>query len=453
MDKKKVFRITVVAVGIVLSCLFVFLLLPRLLVWFLPFVLAYFLAKIIEPLVRLLHKKCKIPRSIGTIISIVLAIGVLGGIIVAVVSRLISEVNDIVAQSDTIIAKIALRYESLRGFLAHRFGIGDALDRTFANLGETLSTYAASHTVPALQGAFDVVKSIPSAIVFAVVFLLGTYFMSSDRERIAAGLHRTIPPKIMGFVDDVMQNVFSALGAYIRAQLVLICITFCELSMGVMIIGGSRIAYYLTKMLIADGSSVKIIDKDPEVCQRFSDEMPKAEIVFGDGAQQELLLEEGIKDTSAFISLTGIDEENILISVLASSFNVPKVITKINRDELHTLSENLGLDTIISPKKTVSDLLVGYARALRNSLGSNIETLYRLMDDHVEAIEFKVSSDFERLDTPLKDMRLKENILIAGIIRNKKPIIPTGNDVILSGDKVIVIAADRKIQELSDILK
>ncbi len=258
MDKKKVFRITVVAVGIVLSCLFVFLLLPRLLVWFLPFVLAYFLAKIIEPLVRLLHKKCKIPRSIGTIISIVLAIGVLGGIIVAVVSRLISEVNDIVAQSDTIIAKIALRYESLRGFLAHRFGIGDALDRTFANLGETLSTYAASHTVPALQGAFDVVKSIPSAIVFAVVFLLGTYFMSSDRERIAAGLHRTIPPKIMGFVDDVMQNVFSALGAYIRAQLVLICITFCELSIGFMIIGGSIADYALVLALV-----ISIIDAIP----------------------------------------------------------------------------------------------------------------------------------------------------------------------------------------------
>ncbi len=221
----------------------------------------------------------------------------------------------------------------------------------------------------------------------------------------------------------------------------------------IMILGGSRIAYYLTKMLIADGSSVKIIDKDPEVCQRFSDEMPKADIVLGDGAQQELLLEEGIKDTSAFISLTGIDEENILISVLATSFNVPKVITKINRDELHTLSENLGLDTIISPKKTVSDLLVGYARALRNSLGSNIETLYRLMDDHVEAIEFKVTAEFECLNTSLKDMRLKENILIAGIIRNKKPIIPTGNDVILSGDKVIIIAADRRIQELSDILK
>ncbi len=221
----------------------------------------------------------------------------------------------------------------------------------------------------------------------------------------------------------------------------------------VMILGGSRISYYLAKMLLADGSNVKIIDQNPEVCQRFCDSLPKATIILGDGSQQELLLEEGIKDTSAFVALTGMDEENILISVLATSFNVPKIITKINREELYGLSKNLGLDTIISPRKSVSDVLVGYARALRNSLGSNIETLYRLMDDHIEATEFKVSSDFPCLNTPLREMKFKENILIAGIIREKKPIIPTGNDVILSGDKVIIIAADRKIQELSDILK
>ncbi len=220
-----------------------------------------------------------------------------------------------------------------------------------------------------------------------------------------------------------------------------------------MILGGSRIAHYLAKMLIADGNTVKVIDIDPEVCRHFCDEVPKATVVYGDGARQELLIEEGIKDTDAFVALTGMDEENILISVLARSFDVPKVISKVNRDEFHLLAENLGLDTIVSPKRIVADVLVGYARALRNSLGSNIETLYRLMDDHVEAIEFKVNDDFGAIDVQLKDMRLKENILIAGIIRAKKPIIPTGNDVILAGDKVIIIAADRKIQEISDILQ
>lgn len=220
----------------------------------------------------------------------------------------------------------------------------------------------------------------------------------------------------------------------------------------IMILGGSRIAYYLTKLLVNGGSNVKVIDKDPEVCQYFSEELPKATIIYGDGAHQELLLEEGIKDTSAFIALTGMDEENILISVLASSFDVPKVIAKVNRDELHGLAENVGLDTLVSPRKIVSDVVVRYARALRNSLGSNIETLYRLMDDRVEASEFRITADFGALETPLKDMKLKPNILIAGIIRDKKPIIPTGNDVLLTGDKVIIIAADRRILEVGDIL-
>ena len=221
----------------------------------------------------------------------------------------------------------------------------------------------------------------------------------------------------------------------------------------VMILGGGRISYYLSRMLIASGTTVKVIDKDDEVCKRFCENLPKANVVIGDGTQQELLLEEGIKDTGAFVTLTGVDEQNILISVLAKTFEVPKVIAKINREELIELADNLGLDTIVSPKKIVSDVLVRYARALRNSLGSNIETLYRLFDDHVEAIEFKVTDSFTKQNVPLKDISLKENILIAGIIREKKPIIPTGSDVILAGDKVIIIAADRKIQELADILK
>lgn len=221
----------------------------------------------------------------------------------------------------------------------------------------------------------------------------------------------------------------------------------------VIILGGSRIAYYLTKMLSNAGSNVKVIDNDPEVCKQFCDTLPKVTVVLGDGTQKELLLEEGIKDTGAFVSLTGIDEQNILISVLAKSLNVPKVISKINRDELLELTDHLGLYTTVSPKKIVSDVLVRYARALRNSLGSNIETLYHLMDERIEAIEFKVSDEFENLNVPLKDMELKENILIAGIIRHKKPIIPSGNDVILADDRVIIIAADRKIQELKDILK
>ncbi len=221
----------------------------------------------------------------------------------------------------------------------------------------------------------------------------------------------------------------------------------------VMILGGSRTAYYLAKMLVNGGSNVKIIDRDPEVCRRFCDDIPKATVIMGDGAQQELLLEEGIKDTQAFVSLTGIDEENILISVFASTLNVSKSIAKVNKEELFTLAQNLGLETIISPKKIISDVLVRYARALNNSFGSNVETLYHLMDGKAEAIEFRVSAEFEKLNIPIKDLNLKSDIIIAGIIRERKPMIPTGDDVILANDRVIVIAADQRLQELSDIIK
>lgn len=164
-------------------------------------------------------------------------------------------------------------------------------------------------------------------------------------------------------------------------------------------------------------------------------------------------MEEDLPSRDAFVALTGMDEENILISIFASTQNVPKVIAKVNRDELSVLAEKLGMDCIVSPKKVITDVLVRYARALQNSMGSNIETLYHLMDGKAEALEFNVSPDFAMLGVPLKELKLKPNTLIAGIIRNRTPLIPGGNDAILAGDRVIVVAADRRLQDLSDILK
>jgi len=221
----------------------------------------------------------------------------------------------------------------------------------------------------------------------------------------------------------------------------------------VMILGGSRVAYYLAKLLLAGGSAVTLIERDQALCQELCATLPKAVVVHGDGAQQEILLEEDLLSRDAFVALTGMDEENILISIFASSQNVPKVIAKVNRDELSLLAEKLGMDCIVSPKKVITDVLVRYARALQNSMGSNIETLYHLMDGKAEALEFNVSPDFAMLGVPLKELALKPNTLIAGIIRNRTPIIPGGNDVISAGDRVIVVAADRRLQDLSDILK
>ena len=220
----------------------------------------------------------------------------------------------------------------------------------------------------------------------------------------------------------------------------------------VILLGGSKIAYYLAKMLTASGINTKIVEKDLEHCQHLSDFLPKAVIIHGDGSHQDLLLEEGLRGVDACVSLTGIDEENIIISIFASSHNVPKVITKINSDELCKMSDRLGLDCVVSPKSVTSDVIVRYARALQNSQGSNVETMYKIMDGKAEVLEFKVGTDARLTDIPLKNLKIKQGILVAGIIRaGKVVIIPTGDDVIKQGDKVIVLAANQRLDALSHI--
>ncbi len=221
----------------------------------------------------------------------------------------------------------------------------------------------------------------------------------------------------------------------------------------IMILGGSKTAHYLAKMLMNSGNNVKIIEKEKQICTELCTVLPNADIVCGDGAEQELLLEEGIRETDAFVALTGMDEENILISIFASSLSVPKVIPKINKEELITMAEKLGVDSLITPKKIISDLLISYVRALENSEGSNVETLYKIMDGKAEALEFSVRPGSEVANIPLKDLNLKKNIIIAGIIRERKTIIPGGLDTIVAGDRVVVISSDKKLEDLSDILK
>ncbi|MBR5498069.1 MAG: Trk system potassium transporter TrkA, partial [Clostridia bacterium] len=221
----------------------------------------------------------------------------------------------------------------------------------------------------------------------------------------------------------------------------------------VIILGGSKTAFYLAKMLISSGVTVKIIEKNPDRCEELCDLLPKATIIQGDGAQQELLLEEGIRSVDAFVALTGMDEENILISIYAAANDVPKVVSKVNRRELANMAENLGLDTIVSPKLITSDILVRYARALENSMGSNVETLYSIMDGRAEALEFKIHPDSNIIGIPLKMLNIKDNIIIAGIIRGGKVIVPGGDDEIMENDKVIVIAADQRLNDIYDIIR
>ena len=220
----------------------------------------------------------------------------------------------------------------------------------------------------------------------------------------------------------------------------------------VIILGGSRTAYYLAEMLIGIGVSVKIIDKDEKICEELGDALPKAVVIHGDGSEQELLLEEGIKSADAFIALTGFDETNILLSMFAMMNGVKKVIAKVNRDEIAPMAARLGLDCIVSPKRMVSDVVVRYARALKNSRGSNVETLYKLMEEKAEALEFNVREDAPLLGVPLKDLKLKKNLLIIGIAREGKIITPSGLTEIHAGDRVVVITTNHGLGDISDIL-
>ena len=221
----------------------------------------------------------------------------------------------------------------------------------------------------------------------------------------------------------------------------------------IMILGGGKLAFYLAKKLSEGNNNITIIEKKPEVCEVLCEALPKVTVVNADGTDQEVLLEEGLLSVDAFVSLTGMDEQNILMSAYAQTKGVPKVITKVNRSALMPLAESWGLDTIISPKMTISDILVRYARALEDSQGSSVETLYKLMDDKVEALEFIVKDTFSKCEIPFKELTLKPNTLVAAIIRNRKTITPTGDDMFMAGDRVIIVAANQRINTLSDILR
>lgn len=220
----------------------------------------------------------------------------------------------------------------------------------------------------------------------------------------------------------------------------------------VMIIGGSRIAGYLAEDLLSSGVSVKIIEQKPERCETLSEALPHALIINGDGSSQELLQAEGLADTDAIITLTGIDEENLIISMYADHVGVPKAITKVNRLEYAWVFKEKGIGSVVSPKLITANDIVRYVRAMENTTGGSVITLHRIVDDKAEALEFLVSPGARNLGLPLHKLTLKPNILIACINRGGRIIIPSGGDHIQEGDTVIVVTtSDQSIYDLNDI--
>jgi K+ transport systems, NAD-binding component len=219
-----------------------------------------------------------------------------------------------------------------------------------------------------------------------------------------------------------------------------------------MIIGGSRAGFYLADQLLRMGIAVKIIESNRERCEDLSVKLPKAVIINGDGTDEELLLEEGIETTESFVSLTGIDEENILLTLFVKQVSNAKVITKINRLNFKNVVNSLDLGSVIYPRYVTAESIIAYVRAKRNSLGSNIETLYHLFDHRVEAIEFKVEENSSVTNIPLTDLSLKKDLLISFINRNGKILIPSGKDCIEPGDTVMIVTSHTGFDNIEDIL-
>lgn len=223
----------------------------------------------------------------------------------------------------------------------------------------------------------------------------------------------------------------------------------------VMIIGGSRTATYLAQRLIRNKIGLTIIELDEKRCMDLSEMLPQATVINGNGTDQKLLLSEGIASSDAVVSLTGIDEENLLVSMFANYVGVPKTITKINRTEYNPVFESMGgIDSVVSPKLLTANEIVRYVRAMEHTTGGSVLTLYKIVDGKAEALEFSVKGEAPFINIPLYRLKLKKNVLIASIIRARKVIIPSGSDVMQKGDTVIVVTeADRAIHDLKDIFE
>ena len=220
----------------------------------------------------------------------------------------------------------------------------------------------------------------------------------------------------------------------------------------VMIAGGGNVGYYLARQLTESGHTVKVLEKKEIRALELGDILPGSEIICGDATERELLNEQGLAYQDAFVALMGRDEENAIISMYAKSQNVGKVVTKASRISTDVLG-SIGLDTVISAQELATDRILSYVRALHNSEGTAVRTLYRIVDGKAEALEFSVPNDFEYIGVTFRDLKLRMNLMIACIIRHNKIIFPRGSDCMEAGDTIIVVTSIESLRTLAEIVE
>lgn len=279
-------------------------------------------------------------------------------------------------------------------------------------------------------------NKLPQNILIAVVERNGETFIPDGSMEFQIDDKVYIIGQISGII-----NLFKSLNRYVQKINT------------VMIVGGGRTAYYLSKIIHRVGMHVKVIEIDPKKCLRLSETLPEVMLIEGDGTNQDVLESENIEEMDAFITMTGRDEENLITAMYALEKGVDKVIAMTTRMSLPTIINKLGLDSVVSPKVVTASYMIGYVRGIQNSRGSIIESVYKIVDGKVEVISFVANSSTRFLDIPLKDLKLKEGILIACIYHHNQVIIPHGNERVQQGDKILVLSDScYKLTDLNGIM-
>ena len=307
---------------------------------------------------------------------------------------------------------------------------------TFANNLIELVEFRVLETDPIINiKLMELNKHLPSKVLFCTV-------MRDEEVFIPKGNFVFLPNDIIQVIGErsSISRFFKYLGR------------ISHKAKNVTIIGGSRTSIYLTWLLEEMYLNVKIIEIDKERCLLLNDVLTETLIIHGDGTDQEVLDSENIESADAIVALTDRDEENLISSLYAHQCGVPKVILKINRQNYFPIVKKLGLDSIISPKFITANNILRFIRALENTHGTAVEKLYRILDNKAEIVEFTVKDTSDVTDIKLQDLNLKEDVLIAAIVRNKKIVIPSGNDIIKEHDKVIVVSKTGFITDINDIL-
>ena len=220
-----------------------------------------------------------------------------------------------------------------------------------------------------------------------------------------------------------------------------------------MIVGGGTVGYYLAKRLSDVGIQTKIIENDPQRCDELSELLPNVNIINGDGADEHLLAQEGLRLVDAFAALTGIDEENVLLSLYAKGVSRGRIVTKINRTYYSGVISNMQLDSVIFPSFLAADYITKYVRSMNQTPDSNMENLFKLENGRAEALEFFITEPSVVTDTPIRQLRLKSDLIICSITRNGQVIIPSGHDELRVGDAVIIITTRSRFYDIKDIIK